>query len=300
MKREITDGLIHVIGPIWLVPGRGQGRFPFSHSVLIKDKTTVLIDTGCGEKALMPLAESGQVDLVLISHTHPDHMALNHLFADKEILVPEMAADSGVSLEALGRRFFPDLEIRAIWKDFVRRTMGFTDCPISGTFSPSQEFDLGSTRLQVLFTPGHTIDHCCFFLPQYDVLLSADIDLTGFGPWYANPEGNIAQTRESINRLAELDPGILVSSHKGIIKKKIKESLLDYARIIDERSLAILKLLKEPQSLEQIVDAAIIYGGFPFLPKLLRHWEGQMVQKHLAELVDQGRAVKEGDLYKAL
>jgi glyoxylase-like metal-dependent hydrolase (beta-lactamase superfamily II) len=260
----------------------------------------VLIDTGSGEEALLPLAKSGQVDLVLISHIHPDHMALNYLFADKKILVPKMAADSAESLEAMGRRFFPDPEIRAMWMEFVKHTMGFKDCPISGVFGREKVFDLGSTRLKVIFTPGHTIDHCCFFLPQWDVFLSADIDLTGFGPWYGNPEGDIAQTLDSINKVMEINPGILVSSHKGIINNQIRESLLAYARIIEKRSRKICGLLKKPKNLEQIVDAAIIYGGFPFLPRLLRHWEGQMVQKHLVELMSRGRVALEGDMYKAL
>lgn len=33
---------------IYLIHGKGKGRFPYSHSILIMDEEIVLIDTGCG------------------------------------------------------------------------------------------------------------------------------------------------------------------------------------------------------------------------------------------------------------
>lgn len=43
---------IQIAPSIFLVEGEDEGRFPFSHSILIRDEVTTLIDTGCGLKRL--------------------------------------------------------------------------------------------------------------------------------------------------------------------------------------------------------------------------------------------------------
>jgi hypothetical protein len=46
--------------------------------------------------------------------------------------------------------------------------------------------------------------------------------------------------------------------------------------------------------LEEIVDQALIYSSFPYVPALLRYWERQMIQKHLNRLIRKG-LVRERD-----
>ena len=40
---------------IYLVEGENEGRFPFCQSVLITDKITALINTGCGRNRLVDI-----------------------------------------------------------------------------------------------------------------------------------------------------------------------------------------------------------------------------------------------------
>jgi glyoxylase-like metal-dependent hydrolase (beta-lactamase superfamily II) len=293
--------LIHVEGPVWLVPGEGRGRFPRSNSVLIRDGSVcALVDTGCGADLIRDLRRRVTVDLVINTHSHPDHTAGNHLFADVEIVVPEQCFATAGDLNALSERFFNRAELRPLWREFVRREMGFVDQAPSRSFTDGEEIVVGGARLQVLHTPGHSADHCCFYLSEHRVLLGADIDLTRFGPWYGHPESSLAQLRRSMDRVRALEPRVMVSAHRPPVRKEVDQALRAYARVIEEREQRLLDhLAGGARTLEQIVEAALIYGGFPYEPEVMRYWEGQMIGKHLEELVESGRVARGDRGYRA-
>jgi glyoxylase-like metal-dependent hydrolase (beta-lactamase superfamily II) len=53
-----------------------------SHSFLVRDEITALIDTGCGLDLLAEIKETFQIDMIINSHGHPDHSAGNWVFPD--------------------------------------------------------------------------------------------------------------------------------------------------------------------------------------------------------------------------
>ena len=278
---------------MWLLAGRKQGRFPFCHGVLIKDgNTTALIDPGCGREVLEPLARSGEVELVINSHTHPDHSAGTHWFAGTEILVPEAALPSAGSVQRLSERLMAPGEPAEHWRVWVREALDFVDYEPTGSFAPGETLRIGSTRLEVIATPGHVLDHCCFWLPDQGVLLSSDIDLTPFGPFYGNQESSLEQMRRDIDLVAKMDPGLLVSSHRPPLDRGIAEACRVYAAAIETRQEAILKLLAKEMTRAGLVEASPIYGGHTALPHFTPYWEGQMIDKHLDVLLIQGLVVR--------
>ncbi len=278
--------LIHLTGPVWLLVGQRQGRFPFCHGVLIKDRAaTALVDTGGGAGVLAPLARSGQVEMVINSHTHPDHSAGNHLFAGAEILVPAAGWDTAGDKRKLSERLTEPGRTAEVWRRFVTQEMGFADQRPTGSFAPGHSLWVGSTELQVIATPGHTLDHCCFWLPRHGVLLSADLDLTSFGPFYGHRESSLAQMRADIRRIGEIAPRWLVSSHRAPMTQGVAEALRAFGEILGQRERRILALLAEEKTRQELVDASPIYGGHRTWPELTRYWEGQMIDKHLEELL---------------
>jgi len=286
--------LIQIAPSIYLVEGEGEGRFPFSHSILIRDKITALVDTGCGVRRLERIREQYRPDLVLNSHTHPDHTAGNWLFDGVPLVVPREGFGTSGQLLKLSERFTEPGELAERWRSFVRETMGFRDLRPTRAYENGDHMRFGAVELVAVHTPGHDTDHYCLFEPRRKILFSFDIDLASFGPWYGCPESDIGQFEASVRRVQALRPRLVVSSHLGIISDRIDERFEAYLSIIPRRDEQILRFLSQERRLEEIVDQALIYGSYPYAPELLRYWEGQMVQKHLRRLMDRG-LVRESD-----
>ncbi|KMY69068.1 hypothetical protein AAU61_05955 [Desulfocarbo indianensis] len=280
--------ILPVTETVSLVAGMNQGAFPRCHAVLIQDRETALIDPGCGKEVLEPLA--GRVDLVINTHTHPDHTSGNYLFRESEVLVPAQARDSAGDIQALSRRFARPGRLAGLWRNFARQLIGFHEYRATGFLQPDQEIQVGRTRLRVMHLPGHTVDHCCLYLPGPDLLISADVDLTSFGPWYGHTESDLGLFRASLARLAGLKPKAVLSAHREPLFQGFPEALRAFAAVWDRRSDLILGLIKKEQTLAQLVDQAPIYRRFPYAEPLMRFWEGRMIEEHLKELVKRGLA----------
>jgi len=274
-EEAITDN-------IFLVKGKNEGRFPYSHSILILDEDLVLIDTGCGIRILKQLKRKYDVSYVINSHTHPDHSAGNWVFKDRPLYVPEEGFDTSGNVVALSKRFV-SRELTQVWQGFAKKQMKFKDCRPTDSYSRRTVFNFGKTTLQPVYTPGHTKDHYCFIEPRERILFSFDYDLTSF-PWYGHRESSIPQFRESVKKLRALSPQVVVSSHRGIITRNIDAEFDKFYRIIDERSERILSLLESEKTIDQLVEFAPIYRNFRYVEPLLRYWEGQMIKKHLKQL----------------
>ena len=291
--------MIHIAGPVYLLAAQNKGRFPWAHSLVIKSRgETAIIDTGAGIEVLRPWAD--KVDLVINSHTHPDHVPGNWLFEGVEILVPRQSWDTAGVKAKLAPRLVDQDAARAVWLEFVTRDLDLRDRRPDGWFEPGQIIEVGAARLEAIYTPGHLADHYCFWLPEEGLLLSGDIDFTPFGPWYGNPECHIGQFRASLAKCLELKPKIMASSHFPPVDRDIPAKLAAFEAVIDRRNDKIAGLLDRPKTIPELVEESPIYGGFPYVPELLRFFEFQMISKNLDELIKQGRVKQEGEAYSAI
>lgn len=290
MLEQITESLL-------LVTGKNNGRFPFSHSVLIlcESSKAVLVDTGCGLNILKKIREKFNIVSIINSHTHPDHSAGNWLFQknDCPIYVPEEGFETSGNIAALSRRFVEPEWLANYWRNYIVENLGLKDCRPLHRYNSKSKFDFGEICFVPIYTPGHTVDHYCLYEPHKRILLSFDYDLTSFGPWYGHRESSITEFKCSIDKLIDLNPNIVVSGHKGIITGDIVEQLLKFREKFDERDRIILELLeKGSKTIDQLVEKAPIYGSFPYAEPLLKYFEGQMIKKHLIELEKRGKTIK--------
>lgn len=292
MVREFLEA---VTDQIFLVHGENDGRFPRAHSILITAEEIVLIDTGCGIKRLQELKQEFEVDYIINSHTHPDHSAGNWVFEDLRIFVPQEAFSTSGDLMGLSKRFVGDV-LAPIWRQFAQTQMDFQNCRPTHSYNESSDFQFGDMVLAPIFTPGHTVDHYCFYYEPKRILFSFDYDLTPF-PWYGHEESSLKEFRQSIDRLKKLSTKMVVSSHRGIITSKIKSKWKMYANYLDERNQRILALLDSPKTLDQLVEAKPIYRRFPYQEPLLRYWERIMIHLHLAELEEAGEVQQQGEKF---
>lgn len=285
-------GLIEIIPGLSLVVAENNGRFPFAHSFLVEGDTCALIDTGCGERVIDALQNERPVDWIIASHSHPDHTALNWKFTGKPIYAPQSAADTFGDFAVLGERFTEPGELASEWRKYVAASIKFKTALPTHTFGDGHVFDFGKIKLIAVHTPGHAIDHTCFFEPTSGVMLLFDIDLTAFGPWYGHRESDIAAFEASIRKIIAFNPRVVVSSHKGIFTDDIPARLHKYLDVFAARDQTLLDLLPRAQTLDELVNFSPIYQGYPYAEKLLRYWEAQMVRKHLVRLVERGVAAK--------
>jgi glyoxylase-like metal-dependent hydrolase (beta-lactamase superfamily II) len=286
---EIDDKMV-------FIEGEDHGRYPFSNSLLIRDKVRALVDTGSGEP-LRDLAKRERVDMIIHTHCHEDHIAGDRFF-DSEIAIHRLEApmlervEKLVDLYGMGESLSP----------FILNLVGCSGFSVDHKFEDGHIFDLGDIQLKAIHTPGHSMGHTCFFEEERGVLFLGDIDLSSFGPWYGALDSTIDDFISSIRRVKGLKPQLAISSHKGVIREGIGERLDAFLEKIYEREERILGFLtSNGRELEEVVAQALIYGNFPeAMRPFYMAMERTMVQKHLKRLIDNGKVERSGEIYRSL
>ena len=286
----LDDLLVPLPAPgLYMLPGHPDARFPRSHAFVVRGEVETLIDAGCGQDRLAELLRIWRPDQVIISHAHPDHMGGLWQVQGAEIWSPAQRADAFWRFAPQSVRFVGQ-DLAPTWIRYIKGFTGVREASARFHFDDGHRFDLGPICLEAIHTPGHMDDHYVLWEPRAGILLTFDIDLTAFGPWYGHAESDIGQTLASIRRAAALEPAALVSSHKGLFTDHVQDRLEAYARVVDRRDRAILELIKGPATLDELVQASPLYRGHPYAPEILRHWEGSMIRKHLERLAQRGAA----------
>jgi glyoxylase-like metal-dependent hydrolase (beta-lactamase superfamily II) len=283
--------LLKITDSLFLVPARNGGQFPFAQSVYVNAERRILFDAGIGVDLLRDFVKNHPVDILIVSHSHPDHIAgCGYLQSSVPIFVPAEAEDSFGDLDKLAARFVEGERETLLWKKLVTGVMGFKPARAARTYDGRAAFDLGSVKLLAMHTPGHTADHYCFYEEHSGVLMLFDIDLSPYGPWYGHRESDLERLEASVNFVRSFNADVVVSSHMGVLRQNVDQALARYVGRIAERDEQILALIgKEPQTM------AGLAGGFPFTPRhhpqlspLYLYWETQMVKKHLDRLMERG------------
>jgi glyoxylase-like metal-dependent hydrolase (beta-lactamase superfamily II) len=283
----ISDHLQQIVPGLELLESESAGRFPFSHSFVIRGEVDVLVDAGCGLQRLRSLTREWRPELVLISHSHPDHCSGAWLLQDAEILSPTQRSDIFWQFKAQSIRFAGE-HCAPMWRSFVESTMGIREFSADRHFSGGESLDFGGITIECVHAPGHVDDHYVFFEPHHGIALTFDIDLSSFGPWYGHVESDIDLFLASIQQLIERRPKMILSSHKGLFTEDIRGHLERFASVVDQRDAQILELLDRPMTLSELADASPIYGGHVYAGVVLHYWESRMIEKHLERLERRG------------
>lgn len=137
----------------------------------------VVIDPGPDDEKHLSAIDSrlagATVGVVLVTHSHPDHLPL----------AERLAAAHRASV-----RRYPELGDG----DVVR---------------------VGTLNLVALHTPGHSADHLSFWLAEDRVVFTGDLVLGKGSSMVTYPEGDVAAYIRSLDRLIALEPRILFPGH---------------------------------------------------------------------------------------
>ena len=118
------------------------------------------------------LAVAGKVAVVLLTHKHPDHSEGAAWFANQ----------AGCGVRAVDPAY-------RIPTDHAHG------------LSEGDVITAGGLRIEVLPTPGHTLDSVCFWLPQDGSLLTGDTVLGRGTSVVAHPDGALGPYLDSLDRL---------------------------------------------------------------------------------------------------
>ncbi len=282
---------------VYLIIGKNKGTFPYSNSLLILDEQVVLIDSGIGNELLVTVKD--YIDVLINSHYHIDHILGNHLFKDLWVIEEEAGVTSSFDnyKKYAGIKGTP---VEEEWLGWFQQFFEFFPSTQTRTFKANKVLKFGETEWIAVHTPGHTPGHCCFYEPNKKLMFSTDIDLTRFGPWYANPNSSLPDFIESIKRLHDFEMDVICTSHTFPLKNKIRAALEKYLNVIFERDETILNLLDKEMTVEELEANDIIYKKEHKGYKAFTWFEQNMIRKHLDRLVELGKVVRIGDRYKAI
>ena len=240
-----------------VLPGIANGKYPYGNSLVVRGtEETVLIDPS------LDMADVGHVDRVLISHCHEDHLAALYRFPQAAVGVHEADRIGLDSLDGLMTIYGLPPAIEEPWRREVLERFHYVTRPDARSFGDGAVFELGGTRIRVIHLPGHTRGHCGFFIEPDGVMFLADVDLTGFGPYYGDAWSSIDDFEQSIERCRHIEAALYVTfHHKGVVngRAELLRLLEQYRSVIDKREAAMLVFLEEPHTIDEMVAHRFVY-----------------------------------------
>ena len=161
-----------------VAPNPGPYTGPGTNTWIVDAGPVVaVIDPGPDDDAHLAALEERlaqrPVGVVLVTHSHPDHLPLAERFAERH----------GATVQR-----HPALHDG----DLVR---------------------VGTLNITVLYTPGHSADHLSFLLAEDGAVFTGDLILGQGSSMVTYPEGDVAAYLRSLDKLAALNPRILFPGH---------------------------------------------------------------------------------------
>jgi len=258
---------------VCVVLGLNPGPFtgPGTNTYLVgTGPRRLLIDTGQGlpeyipvlESALRDAAHADDIEGILLTHAHPDHIG---------------------GLDSVLSRFGP----RPVWKMQGAQPMhGLRE------LRDGQRIATEGATLEAVWTPGHAEDHLCFRLLEENALFTGDMVL-GAGTTVIPSDGDLRAYLASLRRLLNVHAKIIYPAHGPAIHepdRKIEEYLAHRAL----REEQILEGLRErPKTVEELV--VTIYAD---VPVFLHGAAGMSVHAHLRKLRLEGIVTEEDGLWR--
>ncbi len=280
---------------IYFIKGARNGKYPYSHSLLIED---YLIDTGISSRLLRKLKRQFPIKNVLLSHWHEDHTSGNRLLSNANFFIHSkdkfLIENVDKFYEYYGISNSPaEEEFEWLWESFK-----LDNTKIEKALTDNEIIKVGSDyELKVIHTPGHTAGHCSFLELNSKIAFLADIDLTNF-VFYAGIDSNLIDFEESLDKLIELDIEMATTGHRGIIEseKEIKEELIKYKSVIHKRDERILSNFPETKPI-LVIDFKgknLIYKYYSEFKNYEIISEMIMIQKHFDKFITNKLIQQEG------
>jgi glyoxylase-like metal-dependent hydrolase (beta-lactamase superfamily II) len=259
-----------------LLPGIGRIVAANPGPMTYHGTNTYLIDTPDGLALLDPGPDSEEhvqdilaavgdrLKLILVSHTHHDHIGA------LPALQKATGAPTAGYKDSAEPGFTPDIKLEDRWV-------------ISG--------------LTAIHTPGHAADHICLAMTAQDgtkVLFSADHVMSWSSSIVSPPFGDMAKYFDSLKLLLDRDDEIFLPGH-GPKLPAPRDLVRDLLRHREAREAALAAELSKGKSDTHALMNALYSQVDPRLRKAAE----RNVLAHLLKLETEGRVVREGETWRA-
>ncbi|MGW7412680.1 MBL fold metallo-hydrolase [Streptomyces sp. NPDC054863] len=276
-------------GGVTVLVGAKRGAYPYANSVLVRGTSEALvIDPSLSLVGAAPCA-----DVVLVSHAHEDHVAgLAEYEVPVHIHEKDLAALRSCEVMVEGYGLPPDAAAHT--RTMLRDQFHVRDRPDASGFEDGTVFDLGGRTVTAVHLPGHTAGHSGFLIEPDGFLFVADIDLTSFGPFYGDVGSSLTDFEASMSRCREIGVRWYGTAHqKGVIDGagEFSRRLDVYVAVLARRDAALLTLLDEPRTVEEIAKHRLVYRPHVTGPHV-DPVERRTAVHHLGRLMDTGRVTE--------
>lgn len=202
--KQLTDG-------VWQL----SGFPPNAINVFLVGDVLVDAATRLAGRRILRQLDGRAVTTHVLTHAHPDHQGASHEVCER-LGIPLWCGDAdaeAVERPELIRQRQPDVALnRLIW-----RTWGGPGHPVARRLREGDEV----AGFQVLDTPGHSAGHIALWRESDRVLIAGDLlnsmNLITAVPGLREPPRvftpDPARNRESMRRLAALEPALMVVGH---------------------------------------------------------------------------------------
>jgi hydroxyacylglutathione hydrolase len=199
-----TEKIHELQNNIFMIAGSGNS----SHSYVVKgDRLNVLIDSGLDgnfsglQECLLKIGlKVRDVDIVINTHEHFDHIGANRYFQEHAIIAAHRFAATKI---AMNDRYV------TLYKSGDANKLSLY---VHVWLESKSRFDLGNYTLDVIHTPGHTSGSVCIYEPVKKFLFAGDTLFAGGALSYIAESGSVGDYINSImslntRQILEIYPG---------------------------------------------------------------------------------------------
>jgi glyoxylase-like metal-dependent hydrolase (beta-lactamase superfamily II) len=157
-----------------------------------------------------------EIDIVIITHGHPDHMEGVKIFEDTSATIAIHAEEMNF-IKKMAPHYGEVLGLSGFEPDILLK---------------EGELKIGDLCFEVIQTPGHSPGSICLYWPDKKVLFTGDVVFNqGLGRTDL-PGGNGEQLKESIKKISLLDAEYLLPGHGDIVsgREEIKANFASIER----------------------------------------------------------------------
>lgn len=258
-----------------IAPNSGPFTFTGTCTYIVGDRDMIVIDPGPDDPThrdlIMKAIGTSRLNAVLVTHTHRDHSPL----------AKTLKSLTGVPLMGCG----PHQLARALNEGEINPLDASSDYDYQPdlVLNDGERVEFGDIEIEVLATPGHTINHLTFALLNETALFSGDHVMGWSTSIVTPPDGAMQPYLHSLEKLITRDDQVYYPGHGEAVRNpsRFVPQLLAHRRL---RETSILEAVRE--GVETIPDlVAKIYRG---LDPRLHGAAGLSVFAHLEDLVSRG------------